>query len=112
MPRPRNNTPVYTRHGQADRARAVWTDSNGKRQFRLLPGPFNSTESAAAFGRLLLEQMVGPQPAAVPAEKRDTLTLAELLDAYLLHAQRHYRRADGKPTSELAEVKVTGKGMR
>jgi hypothetical protein len=58
-------------------ARAVQTDVNGTRHFQLLPGPFNSMESVAAFGRLLSELAVGPQAPAVPAEKRDKLIPVE-----------------------------------
>jgi hypothetical protein len=41
------------------------------------------------------------QPAVAPS----AFTVAQLLDAYLDHAERHYRGPDGKPTSKLSEVK-------
>ena len=36
----------------------------------------------------------------------------ELLDAYREHAERHYRDPDGKPTSEIREVKLVVKALR
>jgi integrase len=104
MPRTRKSIPSYLSHTQSGRARAVWTDRAGTRQFRMLPGPFDSPESRAAFAALLLELEAAPhQPrAADPAG----ITLAELLLAYLGHAERHYRTPDGKPISEIYEGKV------
>ena len=55
MSRHRKSIPSYLLHQQSGRARAVWTDSAGIRQYRMLPGPFNSPESRAAFATLLLE---------------------------------------------------------
>jgi hypothetical protein len=64
MPRSRNPLPSYLPHKQSGRARAVWTDTTGGRHFRLLPGPFDSAESRAAFARLVLE--LDATPAATP----------------------------------------------
>jgi integrase len=38
--------------------------------------------------------------------------MAELLVAYLDHAERHYRTPDGQPTSEIYEVKVVIRALR
>lgn len=104
MPARRKATPSYLPHSQSGKARAVWTDSAGTRHYRMLPGAYDSKESREAFARLLLELEAAPhQPAAAnPAE----MTMAELLLAFLDHAERHYRGPDGKPTSEIYEVKV------
>ena len=96
MPAPKKITPSYLRHSQSGRARAVWTDRLGNRHDRLLPGPFDSPESRTAFAKLLLELEAAPA----------VLTMAELLLAFLDHAQQHYRGPDGKPTNEVYEVKV------
>lgn len=109
MPPLRKPTPSYVLHKQSGRARAVWYDSVGARQQKLLPGPFNSSESRAAFARLQLELEAAPAPAAAP---RTGPTLAELMVAYLDHAERHYRGPDGKPTSELNEVKLVLRALR
>jgi integrase len=110
MSRSRNSIPSYLLHSQSGRARAVWTDAGGVRRYRLLPGAFDSTESRSAFARLLLELDAAPhQPQIVdPAG----LTVAELLVAYLNHAERHYRTPDGKLTSEIFEVRVVIRALR
>jgi hypothetical protein len=110
MPRPRKSIPSYLPHKQSGRARAVWTDQAGTRRFRLLPGPFDSPESRAAFSALLLEQEAAPHHA--PATNPGGITMAELLLAFLEHAERHYRTPDGKPTSEVYEVKLVVRALR
>jgi integrase len=70
----------------------------------MLPGAYDSPESRAAFTALLLEQQAAPTQAAVP--DRAGLAIAELLRAYLAHAERHYRGPDGQPTSEMYEIKI------
>jgi integrase len=110
MPRPRNSVPSYLLHPQSGRARAVWTDPTGTRRFRLLPGLFESPESRAAFGALLLEITAAPHHPAAPSPAG--CSLAELLLAFLGHAERHYRGPDGRPTSELRECKLVIRTLR
>jgi len=109
MPPTRTPVPSYIVHKQSGRGRAVWYDSSGTRRQKLLPGQFNSSESRTAFARLQLELEASPAP-AVP--DRDGITLAELLCAFLDHAERHYRDADGRPTSEVFEVRVVIRALR
>jgi integrase len=109
VPPLRKPTPSYVLHKQSGRARAVWYDSTGVRQQKLLPGEFNSSESRTAFARLQLELEASPAPAVPDREK---ITIAELTLAYLDHAERHYRAPDGKPTSELFEAKVVIRALR
>src|SRR5438067_13684545 len=99
MPARRKSIPSHLPHSQSGRARAVWTDSTGTRQFRMLPGAYDSPESRGAFAALLLELEAAPHQ--VRATDPTGLTLAELLVAYLDHAERHYCTPDGKPTSEI-----------
>lgn len=111
MARPRNFIPSYLPHSQTGRARAVWTDPAGIRRFRSLPGAFDSPESRAAFAALLLELQAAPhQPQQHPAG--GGLSVAELLLAYLDHAERHYRTPDGRHTSEIYEVKIVIRALR
>ncbi|MFO0806223.1 MAG: site-specific integrase [Gemmataceae bacterium] len=100
MARSRNPVPSYLPHKQRGKARAVWTDSAGVRQYRLLPGAYNSKESKEAFARLQLELA-----AAAPAAASESGAVSELFLAFLIHAEKHYRRADGSQTSELHEFK-------
>jgi integrase len=109
MPRLRNPLPSYLPHKQSGRARAVWTDATGGRHFRLLPGKYDSAESRAAFGRLVME--IDAAPAAAPPSP-DGLSVAELLLAYLEHAGRHYRTAEGEPTSEVYQIRVVVRAVR
>jgi integrase len=104
MARPRKRTIQYVLHGQSGRARAVRTDGTGHQQQTLLPGLYNSEESLAAWRRLNLEQEVAPKGATI--RPKDGLLLVEMLDAYHTFAQTHYRKSDGKPTSELTEVRL------
>lgn len=110
MPRPRKLSPRYLEHKQSGRARAVWYDKAGNYHDVLLPGPFGSDESRKAYGKLLLEDHVAPAGAGV--RDRSGLALVEVLAAYLDHAERHYRGPDGRPTSELATVKLVIKALR
>ncbi|MBA4068011.1 MAG: hypothetical protein C0501_30765 [Isosphaera sp.] len=110
MPRPRKACPRYLEHKQSGRARAVWTDPAGTYHDVLLPGPFGSDESRRAFGKLLLEHQVSP--AGTRVADRSGLTVAEVLLAYLEHANGHYRGPDGRPTSELVTVKLVVKAIR
>jgi hypothetical protein len=113
MARPRNSLPSYHPHTKTGRARAVWTDSAGTRHFRLLPGPFDSPESKAAFAALVLEIEAAPHAAAAVATPAPAgITIAELLLAYLEHATTHYRTPDGKHTSEIYEVKIVIRALR
>ena len=81
----RNPAPSYLKHGQKDQARAVWTDSNGTRRFRLLPGKFNSPESLEAYGRLVAELAVSPWDGRGAA-------LSELIDRVLEHNEEYASR--------------------
>ena len=108
MSRTRNSVPSYLPHGKSGRARAVWTDSSGRRHFKLLPGRFDSAESKAGFATLVLELATSPLQGVDP----EHATVADLLLAYKLFADRHYRGADGKPTSEIFEVRIVIKAIR
>ena len=106
----RNSTPAYLPHRQSGRARAVWTDRTGKRQQKLLPGVFDSDESRAAFARLQLEVVTSPLQ-ALPAPGR-SVSLNEVLLAFLTHAGRHYRDPDGNLTAEYREYKLVARHVR
>src|SRR5262249_48967765 len=110
MPPRRKSIPSYLPHQQSGRARAVWTDPTGTRRFRMLPGPFDSDESRAAFAALLLELQAAPHQVQTPEPA--SRTMAELLLAYLDHAEKHYRTPDGQHTSEIYEVRVVIRALR
>lgn len=104
----RKSIPSYLLHTQTGRARAVWTDATGVRQFRMLPGRFDSKESKKAFRKLLLELEASPLQQQADEER----TVADVLLAFRLHADQHYRGPDGKPTSEIHEVRIVIRALR
>jgi integrase len=81
----------------------------GVRHYRLLPGEFDSQESRAAFAQLQLELTCSPAAVAKPPSG---CTVNEVLLAYLDHAERHYRGADGQPTDEVRHVKAACRYVR
>lgn len=88
MPPRRKSTPSNVVHKQSGRGRPSWTDAAGTRQQRLRPGRFGSRESLEAKARLELELAISP---TATIANRNAISLAELLCAYLEHAQPHYR---------------------
>jgi integrase len=110
VPPRRRPTPSYLPHNQSGRARAVWTDTNGIRHQKLLPGPFDSPESRTAFARLQLE--LESDPLRQCGADQNSITVAEVLAAYLDHAGWYYRDPDGKPTGEVNEIKLAIRPVR
>lgn len=99
MPRPRKSIPSYRLHKPSGAAYSDYTDPLTGRRRSVCLGPWDSPRSRAEYARLCDEEAAGrPAPAA-------GLSVAELLLAFLRHAEGHYRRADGSPTDELANYK-------
>lgn len=107
MPRQRKSTPSYLEHKQSGRARAVWTDTAGVRQFRMLPGAYDSSESRTAFARLQLELEAAPHH----LDNSSEVSVNEVLLAFLRYAEGHYRRTDGT-TNEFDEYKIVARYVR
>ena len=105
----RKPTPSYLFHKQSGRARAVWTDTAGTRQQKLLPGEYDSPESRTAFARLQLEHETSP--VAVVATPNG-ISVNELLLAYIDHAEQHYRDSEGNPTDEVRHLKTALRYVR
>ena len=110
MPPHRKLTPSYLEHKQSGRARAVWTDVLGVRHFEMLPGAYGSPESRTAFAQLELRLAASPHSAQIA--DGETVSVNELLLAFLEHAEQHYRRADGTPTHEVDEYKLISRYVR
>ncbi|MBP3956851.1 site-specific integrase [Gemmata sp. G18] len=109
MSNPRKPTPSYLFHKQTGRARAVWTDQTGTRRDKLLPGAYDSAESRTAFAKLQLEYEAAPAMTSVTARG---ITVAEVLLAYVGHAESHYRGPDGEPTDENRHIKTVVRFVR
>jgi hypothetical protein len=105
--RPRSFSPVYIPHTKSGRGRLQWYDALGLRHEKLLPGPFASPESLAAKARL--ELAASPTGTPTPPE---TVTVAEVMWAYLVFADQYYRDQDGNPTDEVRHLKAALRGVR
>ena len=87
----------------------MWTDAAGTRHFRMLTGPFDSPESKEAFARLQLELTTSPLPSVVDPS---AITVADLLLAYVRHAESYYRGPDGEPGDENRHVRTVCRAVR
>jgi integrase len=103
MPRHPNPVPTYRRHKPSGQAVVTVREADGTRKDIYL-GVYDSPESRAEYTRVLQELAVAPVPATAPpatGTPPSGLTVNELLLAFWAHAQAHYRRPDGTPTSEI-----------
>ncbi len=87
-------TPKYRRHHSGGRDRA-FVELDGQRTDL---GRYCSPESIQRYDQLVAEWLVSGRRRAV--EPTD-LTVVELCARFLKHAERHYRRAVGTPTSTI-----------
>ena len=101
MPRPKNPVPTYRQHRPSGRAVVTLTDANGRRRDVYL-GAYGSPESKAAYARLVAQIRATPAPVAADPGER---LVSDLVMAFWSHAEQHYRRADGTPTSEIEEYR-------
>ena len=77
-------------------------------------GPYNSPASWEKYGRLIQSWMAtGEVPAAREREGEPVgLTVAELILAFLKHAEAYYRRPDGTPTGEYTNVVIAVRPLK
>ena len=109
MSRTRNQAPAYIPHKKSGRGRLQWYDHLGIRHEKLLPGPFGSPESLAAKARLELELATSP---TATVTTKQSISVAEVLVAFLDHAQRYYVDPSGKQTNEVGNIKDAIKPVR
>jgi hypothetical protein len=101
----RPSIPSYRLHKQSGQAIVTLTDGLGGRHDVLL-GKFGSAESRAEYVRVLAEWEANGRRLPRPAATSD-LTVNELAVAFLRHAGQHYRHADGTPTPEFRDYKLS-----
>jgi integrase len=106
VPQPRIQTPTYRHHRPTGRALCDFYDPLTGRKRTVSLGAWDSPDSRREHARICAEAAVGRPPAQAG------ITVAELLLAFLKHAETHYRRADGTNTDELANVKQTARVLR
>lgn len=99
MARPKNTTPVYKLHSSTGLARC-WV--NGK---WVTLGKYGSPESKAEFARIVAELAASPAVELTVEANAKDITIDQMLVAYWRHVEVHYRAPDGKPTSEVDELR-------
>jgi integrase len=65
-----------------------------------------------AYDRLIAEWLANGRRPPDPAADAPALTVNELILAFWRHAEQHYRRDDGRPTSELADYRLSLRPLR
>jgi integrase len=102
MPRPKKSVPSYSRHKPSGQAYVRVPDGKGGRRVLYL-GRYNSPESRAEYERVLAELRLG-RPADLTSSP-SAPTVAEVILGFVRWAIGHHRSPDGKPTTELDEIK-------
>src|SRR5688572_16077412 len=92
MPRLLGKNPAYRKHKAS--GQAVVTLAG--RDFYL--GPWNSAASKAEYNRRVREWNAAG--GVIATDRRDELTVVELLAAFKRHAKAYYVDADGQPSTE------------
>lgn len=105
-------TPSLRRHKPS--AKAVVT-LNGKDHY-LGPWPAALRKPPPcvrdAYDRLMAEWLGNGRRLPSPAETAPACTVNELILTFYRHAEQHYRRDDGTPTSELADYRLSLRPLR
>jgi hypothetical protein len=98
--------PGYRRQKRTGKHDLAFVELNGKRHYL---GPYDDPASRSRYHRLVGEwEATGRRPDVSP----DEITVVELVAAYVRHATAYYVRQDGKPTSELGNVRRAVKPLR
>jgi hypothetical protein len=99
MPATSRRVPGYLRHVPTGQARVLLDG----RTFYL--GSYGSDSSRARYNRLVAQWLSNDR--ALPEVEADpsALTISQMIDAYLDHAEKEYRHADGTPTREIVNVR-------
>jgi integrase len=107
------NVPSYRLHKQSGQAVVTLTDGIGGRRDVLL-GKYGTAESRAEYARVIGEwEANGRRVQVADSEARfRSLSINELLLAFIRHAEQHYRREDGTTTNELNECKAAFKPLK
>jgi integrase len=102
MPRKKNPVPSYQLHKPTGQAFVRIPDGAGGRKYVYL-GKHDTDESRAEYERVLAELRTGNPNAG--GRVNPSICVAQVLAAFIRHAEQHYRRPDGTPTQEVAEYK-------
>ena len=97
--------PKYRKQKRPDGYDA-FVELNGQRFYL---GKYNSRASRKKYHQLLAEWS---QAGNVLTVNKDEITVIELIDRFWIHANNHYRKPDGTPTSELGNIKLALKPLK
>lgn len=110
MPRPRSIVPKYRLHKATGQAVVTVRTADGGRKDVYL-GRYRSPESRKEYERIIA-QLGASAAAAAPSNPAHDVTVAEVLVAFLKHAQRYYAHPDGTPTSEYRDYLCSLRELR
>ncbi|MBN9122930.1 MAG: hypothetical protein J0I06_27965, partial [Planctomycetes bacterium] len=102
---PRSCVPSYPLHKPSGQAVVTVRAATGERRDAYL-GTYDSPESRREYARIVAELATGPAAPVSPARASGPgLTVDQVLLAFWEHAQNHYRGPEGKPTTEVEELR-------
>ncbi len=107
---PRHRVPTYRLHKPSGQAVCTVRTTAGARRDVYL-GAFDSPESRREYARIVAELAVAPAAPQGGLTPPARITIDELLVAFLTHAQKHYRRADGTTTDQVTEFKAVARPL-
>jgi integrase len=99
-------TPSYRLHKPSGQA-VVTLDGHD-----IYLGKHDTPESRAEYDRRIAEWLANARRLPVRADEPAGLTVNQLLVAFLRHANEHYRRADGTPTGEVRDYKLSFRPLK
>lgn len=107
MARPKSEKPGYLLHRQSGRARVV---IDGKE--KLLPGPYGSPESKAAYDRLVGTWLSNGRSLPLAPDSPTGPTVSMICLAFWKHAQTFYVDPDGRSTGETTNFRSALRPLR
>jgi len=106
----RFSDPSYRLHKQSGQAIVTLADRNGRRRDVLL-GKYDTAESRAEYFRVLGEWEATGRRLTNRAAAAG-ISVNELFESFLDHAERHYRGPDGSVTAEVVNFKLAFRLVR
>jgi hypothetical protein len=94
MPRLAHRNPSCRRHRVSGQA-VVTIDGSD-----ISLGPYGTKASKEQYDRVLGEWLANGRRLPAPGGGTSELSIAELVEQFVVHADGYYRRPDGKPTTE------------
>jgi integrase len=105
-----SHVPSYRKHRQSGQAIVTLPDGLGSRRDIML-GWYGTKESRMEYARVIAEWEAAGHRLPASATAKD-VTINELILAYWTHAEQHYRRPDGTPTKELADIRLSCRPLK